>query len=427
MRRRALRRATPTRLEPVGAATTRGDRCGDRRRQPQPPQCPARRPRCDAATGILVTHGAGRTHQIAKAAQPVPQATQQIVKATRTRRRDRSAWPRVAPVETVASRRQRRSTRRRSRRQPRPSARRRRDARRGPVRRRRKRDDRAHGHGRASAGRRHDARPPPAAPQRDGAGRRRRAAPTRRSRRVVDTTTGRRHHPCATSPARAVRAATVRTVARTRHQRHGRDCPAGGRRSLGDRRRADRDDPAPRRRHPIIAGVTGVTIPQPIAHSPAAPRRTHDPRRQPLAPGAPARPPSPSRPPRSPSGSDRGSAVRRTRPARGCSARVAVSRVVPAPAGSLGHAAAPRPLRPPRADRRAAPHSVTRRTRAAPAAPCSLGQPRHSAPRARFRAAAMAALLALFLLAVLAAATRLVTVQAFVRPAPLVLLPDPPG
>jgi hypothetical protein len=39
----------------------------------------------------------------------------------------------------------------------------------------------------------------------------------------------------------------------------------------------------------------------------------------------------------------------------------------------------------------------------------------------------MAALLALFLLAAAMAATRLVTVPAFVRPAPLVLLPDPPG
>jgi hypothetical protein len=38
-----------------------------------------------------------------------------------------------------------------------------------------------------------------------------------------------------------------------------------------------------------------------------------------------------------------------------------------------------------------------------------------------------AALLSLFLFAVLATASRFVTVQAFVRPAPLVLLPDQPG
>ena len=47
--------------------------------------------------------------------------------------------------------------------------------------------------------------------------------------------------------------------------------------------------------------------------------------------------------------------------------------------------------------------------------------------RRRFRRRGMAALLALFLLAVIVTATRLVTVPAFVRPAPLVLLPDPPG
>jgi hypothetical protein len=39
----------------------------------------------------------------------------------------------------------------------------------------------------------------------------------------------------------------------------------------------------------------------------------------------------------------------------------------------------------------------------------------------------MAVLLAIFLFAVAVTATRLVTAPAFVRPAPLVLLPDPPG